>query len=67
MSSFQVASNLQELTKHRTVDLPIACYETAIQKNIHGHIPLHWHEEFQFVRILKGKAIFRIKKETDYT
>ena len=44
--------------------MPIACYETAIQKNIHGHIPLHWHEEFQFVRILKGKAIFRINEDS---
>lgn len=60
VKSFKIDQNLKELTKHRTVDLPLACYETTINQNIHGFIPLHWHEEIQFVRILKGEAIFKI-------
>lgn len=55
-----IDQDLKELTKHRTVDLPIACYETTINQNIHGYIPLHWHEEIQFVRIIKGEAIFKL-------
>lgn len=60
MKNFEIDQNLKELTKHRTVDLPMACYETIINQNINGTIPLHWHEEIQFVRIIKGEALFKI-------
>ncbi|MFD0771533.1 helix-turn-helix domain-containing protein [Bacillus sp. CGMCC 1.60114] len=63
MKNFIVDESLKELTKHRTIMLPIACYETTINQNIHGYIPLHWHEEIQFVLILKGEAIFQINEE----
>lgn len=62
--NFTIDQNLRELTPHRTVDLPIACYETTILKNIHGYIPLHWHEELQFMLILRGKATFQINGES---
>ncbi|MEH6949104.1 AraC family transcriptional regulator [Bacillus sp. JJ634] len=63
MKSFKVDQSLKELTKHRTVALPIACYETTIAQNIHGYIPLHWHDEIQFVLIVKGGATFQINGE----
>lgn len=62
--SFKIDQDLKELTNHRTVDLPFACYETEINQNIHGFIPLHWHEEIQFVQLLKGEAIFKINGES---
>ncbi|MDX8365421.1 AraC family transcriptional regulator [Cytobacillus sp. IB215665] len=55
--------SLKEQTKHQTVALPIACYETEIKQNIHGYIPLHWHDEVQFVFIKKGEAIFQINED----
>ncbi len=64
MKSFQIDQNLKEMTQHRTVDLPMACYETTIHQNIHGYIPLHWHDEIQFVRIIRGEAIFKINEES---
>ncbi|KAB7709094.1 helix-turn-helix domain-containing protein [Bacillus aerolatus] len=63
IKDFVVDQNLKELTKHRTVVLPIACYETTIDQNIHGYILLHWHDEIQFVLIVKGEAIFQINEE----
>ncbi|USK83246.1 AraC family transcriptional regulator [Peribacillus asahii] len=63
MKNFKVDQSLKELTKHRTVALPIACYETTIAQNIHGYIPLHWHKEIQFVLIVKGEATFQINEE----
>ncbi|MEK4031214.1 AraC family transcriptional regulator [Pseudobacillus sp. FSL P4-0506] len=63
IKNFIVNQSLKELTEHRTVELPIACYETTIKQNIHGYIPLHWHEEIQFVLIVKGEAIFQINEE----
>lgn len=63
LKNFIIDENLKELTKHRTIMLPIACYETTINKNVHGYIPLHWHEELQFVLIIKGEAIFQINEE----
>lgn len=63
ITNFVIDQSLKELTEHRTVVLPIACYETTINKNIHGYIPLHWHDEIQFVLIVKGEAIFQINEE----
>ncbi|WBX80473.1 AraC family transcriptional regulator [Virgibacillus salarius] len=63
IKNFIVDQNLKELTEHRTVVLPLACYETMITKNIHGFIPLHWHDEIQFVLIIKGEAIFQVNEE----
>lgn len=55
---FIVNQNLKELTHHQTVGLPLACYETTIRQNIHGYIPLHWHEEVQFILVMQGKLPF---------
>ncbi|WP_121612585.1 AraC family transcriptional regulator [Mesobacillus foraminis] len=63
IKNFMVDKSLKELTEHRTVVLPIACYETTIHQNINGYIPLHWHEEIQFVLVTKGEAIFQINEE----
>ena len=63
IKDFRIDQSLKELTEHRTVVLPIACYETAISQNINGYIPLHWHDEIQFVLIIKGEAVFQINDE----
>ncbi|PQP90607.1 AraC family transcriptional regulator [Paenibacillus sp. AR247] len=63
IKDFRIGGNLKELTEHRTVVLPVACYGTTINQNIHGHIPLHWHDELQFVRVVKGEAEFQINEE----
>ncbi|CAH8770557.1 AraC family transcriptional regulator [Paenibacillus dendritiformis] len=63
IKNFKIDHNLKELTEHRTVELPIACYETTIRQNINGYIPLHWHDELQFVLIRKGEAVFQINEE----
>jgi AraC-like DNA-binding protein/mannose-6-phosphate isomerase-like protein (cupin superfamily) len=63
IKDFKIDQSLKELTEHRTVVLPIACYETTINQNINGFIPLHWHDEIQFVLIIKGEAIFQINEE----
>ncbi|MFF2876720.1 helix-turn-helix domain-containing protein [Gottfriedia sp. NPDC057991] len=63
IKNFMLDKSLKELTKHHTVVLPIACYETTIKQNINGYIPLHWHDEFQFVHVAKGEAIFQINEE----
>ncbi|MCL7749519.1 AraC family transcriptional regulator [Halalkalibacter alkaliphilus] len=63
IKDFMIDQNLKELTEHRTVVLPVACYETTINQNINGYIPLHWHNELQFVLVRKGEAFFQINEE----
>ncbi|PEJ60856.1 AraC family transcriptional regulator [Bacillus sp. AFS002410] len=63
IKDFMVDQSFKELTEHRTVVLPIACYETTINQNINGYIPLHWHDEFQFVFVVHGEAIFQINED----
>ncbi len=60
---FDLDGKLQELTDHRTIELPVACYETTISKNVNGYIPLHWHEEVQFVLITEGEGVFQVNEE----
>lgn len=63
IKDFKVDKSLKELTSHRTVVLPVACYETKIGDNIQGKIPLHWHEEIQFILTVKGEAMVQINEE----
>ncbi|RUT28128.1 helix-turn-helix domain-containing protein [Paenibacillus zeisoli] len=63
IKDFLVDRSLKELTEHRTLVLPIACYETKINQNLNGYIPLHWHDELQFVLVVKGEAIFQINED----
>lgn len=63
IKDFMVDRNLKELTEHRTVALPVACYETIINQNVHGYIPLHWHDELQFILVIKGRSIFQVNGE----
>ncbi len=55
--------SLRELTPHRTSGLPAACYETRIDRHIQGRIPLHWHDEVQWVRVEAGQGVFRVNDE----
>ncbi|WP_431803747.1 AraC family transcriptional regulator [Halobacillus andaensis] len=60
---FQLDRRLKELTNHRTVELPAACYETTISNNVNGYIPLHWHEEIQLIYVTSGEGTFQINEE----
>ncbi|MFP7477966.1 helix-turn-helix domain-containing protein [Terribacillus saccharophilus] len=60
---FLINPQLEELTQHKTVELPVACYETTIDHHVHGYIPLHWHNEIQLVLITNGNAVFQINEE----
>lgn len=62
IKNFKIDEDYKELTKHHTVVMPIACYQTTIKQNIQGHIPLHWHDEIQFVLITKGEAVFQVNE-----
>jgi AraC-like DNA-binding protein/mannose-6-phosphate isomerase-like protein (cupin superfamily) len=63
IKNFKIDQSLQDLTEHRTLVLPVACYEPTIINNINGFIPLHWHDEFQFVLIIKGESVFQIYED----
>ncbi|MFV5961424.1 AraC family transcriptional regulator [Bacillus sp. AK25] len=60
---FLIDNNLKELTEHSTTTWPIALYHTKIRDHMSGYIPLHWHDEFQFVFILEGEAEFHINEK----
>ncbi|MDI2588342.1 AraC family transcriptional regulator [Psychrobacillus sp. NEAU-3TGS] len=63
MKNFVIDDSLKDLTKHNTVVMPLACYKITIDQNIHGYIPLHWHDEIQFVLVVKGEAIFQVNED----
>ncbi|MBU5675075.1 helix-turn-helix domain-containing protein [Alkaliphilus sp. MSJ-5] len=61
-----ISSDLQEITRHGTKDFPIAIYKTQLSKNILGHVPLHWHDEIQFVLVVEGSACFTVNQTKHY-
>ena len=63
MKDFVIDDSLKDLTSHNTVVMPLACYKITINQNIHGYIPLHWHDEIQFVLVVKGEAIFQVNED----
>lgn len=64
IKQFGIGKDLRELTDHHTALLPMACYQTEIRMHVQGYVPLHWHEEVQFVLIVKGEAVFRINEHS---
>ncbi|AIQ62698.1 hypothetical protein PSTEL_05880 [Paenibacillus stellifer] len=58
IKQFGIGKDLRELTDHHTALLPMACYQTEIRSHVQGYVPLHWHEEVQFVLIVKGEPPF---------
>jgi len=55
--------DLEEITHHGTTNFPIAIYTTVIKENIYGYVPLHWHEEIQFVLVKNGQVKFTVERE----
>lgn len=37
--NFLMDDSLQDLTKHHTIVMPVACYEKTIKNHLHGYIP----------------------------
>ena len=59
----KVNQNSKKKSKQRTAVLPIACYETTLDRHIHSFTPLHWHDEVEFILIIKGEATFQINEK----
>ena len=57
-TEFIIDQNLKEMTKHRTDTLPVACYETTIVNNIHGHIPCTGMMNCSLLRFSRGQRCF---------
>ncbi|MBY9081294.1 helix-turn-helix transcriptional regulator [Paenibacillus sp. HN-1] len=64
IKQFGIGEDLRELTEHHTSLLPMACYQTEIRSHVQGYVPLHWHEEVQFVLVMKGEAVFQINEHS---
>lgn len=62
----QITNDLQELTMHGNQLFPIGVYKTQLSKNVHGYVPLHWHDEIQFVLVVKGCVSFNVNQSTYY-
>lgn len=57
-----ISNNRLEITQHGTTDFPVAFYETDMIKNVMGYLPLHWHEEVQFIWVTKGSIEFTVNQ-----
>lgn len=62
----QTTNDLQEITMHGNSLFPIGVYKTQLSKNVHGYVPLHWHDEIQFVLVVKGCVNFSVNQSSYY-
>lgn len=62
----QITNDLQEVTMHGNAMFPIGVYQTQLSRNIHGYVPLHWHDEIQLVLVLKGCVEFDVNQSVYY-
>lgn len=51
---------------HGNALFPIGVYKTRLSRNIHGYVPLHWHDEIQFVLMVRGSVNFTVNQTTYY-
>lgn len=56
----QLTSDAEELNLHGSVEFPIAYYEEDWSKEI---VPLHWHEDLEYILIVKGHAEMMVDKK----
>ena len=53
-------TNNMEITPHGSVFFPVACYEDDMQRIT---VPMHWHDEFEYIAAIKGKVIVYVNGE----
>lgn len=66
VSHIFMTEDLQEITHHGSGSFPFAIYTTVAKNNIYGYVPLHWHEELQFVVVIKGCVKFTVDHDEFY-
>lgn len=52
---------LKEKAVHGTALIPIAIYHLSYDKGIKNYFYLHWHDEFEFVLVMKGAIQYTIE------
>lgn len=60
---FEINETNKEITSHITEELPLAIYHRQLNKKQKDRIMPHWHQEFQFVWVLKGILNYSIETE----
>lgn len=63
VNSIALTQNLQEITLQGSTHFPLSIYTIVVKEHIYGHIPLHWHDELQFILVTKGTVKFSVEKK----
>lgn len=59
-----INDNMHEETQHGTSEFPVAVYTTQLNLNVLGYVNWHWHEELQFVYVIRGEVLFSVGATT---
>lgn len=65
LSICNVRTNLsqKEITAHGSTTFPVACYEDDMELI---SVPIHWHEEFEFILAVEGRLTLHLGTEQLY-
>ena len=61
VNKIKVDSNLKEVIKHGSSDLPITLYNDDFSLFDEGYIRWHWHKELQISYVLSDKVCFQVE------
>ncbi len=60
VNNISLTQNLQEITLQGSDLFPMSVYSIIIRDHIYGYIPLHWHDEIQFILVTQGCVKFTV-------
>lgn len=65
MQIYEIPINpdLEEATSHGSYAFPLAVYYNQLNRNASGLVHLHWHDELQFVRVVRGEVEFTVNQQ----
>lgn len=61
LSQIQLNENLEEKILHMTPDFPYIYCHVEMDTYPGGYIPWHWHDELEFIYVLKGTVEYHVK------
>lgn len=61
ISQIQLKENLEEKILHMTPDFPYVYCHVEMDTYPGGYIPWHWHDELEFIYVLRGTVEYHVK------
>ena len=56
--------DLSQVVHYDVIGVPLAVRKVRHSEDLEVQVPCHWHEDFEFVRVLKGEILYSVGEKT---